>query len=286
MNIGVILPQTEIGADPSAVRDYAQAAEDLGYSHVLVYDHVIGAHIDRPDRRGRRWPYNHHDMFHEPFVLYGYLAAVTSRVQLVTGILILPQRQTVLVAKQAAEVDVLSGGRLRLGMGIGWNAVEYEALGQSFETRGARIEEQIEVLRALWSNQLVTFEGQWHEIDDAGINPLPIPVWMGGYAEPVLERIGRMADGWTLVGPPMPALESKLERIRDYARAAGRDPSEIGLEGGIRYAEGGPDEWRQALETWRRLGATYVAVNTMGAGLESPADHIEAITRFKREVDV
>ena len=198
MKIGVTFPQTEIGSDPAAVLDYAQAAEGLGFSHLIVFDHVLGANA--ANRPGWSGAYQHTDSFYEPFALFGYLAGVTRRLELVTAVIILPQRQTALVAKQAATVDVLSGGRLRLGVGIGWNDVEYEALGENFHDRGRRSEEQIEVMRALWTNELVTYEGRWHRITDAGINPLPvqrpIPVWLGGGADPVLRRVARMADGW------------------------------------------------------------------------------------------
>src|SRR5882672_3039514 len=195
MKYGVVFPQTEFGNDVQAIKDYAQAAEGLGYDYLLVYDHVLGAHPGRePKLTG---PYTHEHPFHEPMVLFGFLAGVTKRLQLTTGILILPQRQTVLVAKQAAEVDRLSGGRLRLGVGLGWNYVEYEALGEDFHTRGRRIAEQVEVMRRLWTEPLVTFEGKWHRIDRAGIRPLPvqqpIPVWMGGSAEPVIQRTARIA---------------------------------------------------------------------------------------------
>src|SRR5438105_2091500 len=194
MRIGVVFPQTEIGSDPSVIRDYAQAAESIGYKHLLVYDHVLGASTEhRPDWRG---PYTSETPFHEPFVLFGYLAAITQQLELVMGVLVLPQRQTALVAKQAAEVDVLSGGRLRLGVGIGWNQVEYEALGEDFHNRGKRIEEQITLLRELWTEPVVDFTGRWHRVAEAGVNPLPmqrpIPIWMGGYADVVLERAGRM----------------------------------------------------------------------------------------------
>ena len=199
MRIGVVFPQLEIGNDPALIRDYAQAAESLGYDHILVYDHVLGANRETHD--WLRGPYRHPDAFHEPFVLFGYLAGLTEKIELVTGILILPQRQTALVAKQAAEVDVLSGGRLRLGIGIGWNSVEYEALGEDFSNRGRRSEEQIEVMRGLWTNDLVTLNGRWHTITDAGINPLPvqrpIPVWFGGYDDRVLtanRQNGRRLD--------------------------------------------------------------------------------------------
>src|SRR5579864_3397066 len=197
MRIGVVFPQTEIGNDPIAIRDYAQAVEDLGYQHVLAYDHVLGAGLaHRPNWQG---PYTSETPFHEVFVLFGYLAAVTHKVELVTGILIVPQRQTALVAKQAAQVDILSQGRLRLGVGIGWNEVEYEALGEDFHTRGARSGEQITVLRLLWTQPVVDFKGRWHHIPEAGINPLPvqrpIPIWLGGEADAVLERVGTMGDG-------------------------------------------------------------------------------------------
>ena len=203
MQYGTVFPQTEIGADPIGVRDYAQAVEGMGYDYILVYDHVLGANAG--SRPGWRGAYRHTNMFHEPFVLFGYLAGLTERIGLATGILILPQRQTALVAKQAAEADVLSGGRLRLGIGTGWNAVEYEALDENFHDRGRRSEEQIELMRALWTRELVTYEGRWHKVTDAGINPMPvqrpIPIWLGGYAERVLERIGRLGErlgdgGW------------------------------------------------------------------------------------------
>ena len=199
MQIGAIFPQTEIGQDPGVIREYAQAVEELGYGHLLAFDHVLGADTStRPDWRG---PYTSKTMFHEPLVLYGYLAAITQRIELVTGIIILPQRQTALVAKQAAEVDVLSGGRLRLGVGIGWNDVEYEALGENFHNRGRRSEEQVELLRELWTKEAVTFEGRWHRVTAAGINPLPvqrpIPLWFGsGPTDAALQRIARLGDGW------------------------------------------------------------------------------------------
>ncbi|MPZ13828.1 MAG: TIGR03619 family F420-dependent LLM class oxidoreductase [Chloroflexi bacterium] len=286
--LGVTFPQTEIGTDPAIVRDYAQAAEDLGYTHILTYDHVLGANPEAPGRPGQRFVYTHRSLFHEPLVLLGFLAGVTRRIQLVTGILILSQRQTALVAKQAAEVDVLSGGRLRLGVGLGWNAVEFAALGQHFHDRGKRIAEQIAVLRALWTLELVTFPGRWHQITDAGINPLPvqrpIPIWLGGSqredVEPALRRIGALADGWVLVGPPAPGTGERMARVREYAREAGRDPATIGLQGGLLYRDG-PDTWPKTLEEWRSIGATYVAVNTMGAQLASPSAHIDAIRQVK-----
>src|SRR5919202_3597618 len=278
--IGATFPQTEIGADPAAIRDYAQAVEEMGFDHIVVYDHVVGANINRPDRQGRRWAYTSETQFHEPFVLFGFFAAVTRRVGLVTGIVILPQRQTVLVAKQAAAVDVLSGGRLRLGVGAGWNEVEFEALGMDFHTRGRREAEQIRLLRRLWTRPLVTFEGRWDRVPDAGINPLPvqrpIPIWIGAAqtpanaTEPILRRIGRLSDGWILVGPAGSHVQDSWEKIRRFAQEAGRDPSSLGLQGGVQYGDGNLDRVRQEYEAWQRLGAGYVCVNTMGAGLTSP----------------
>jgi len=286
--LGVTFPQTEIGTDPGAIRDYAQAAEDLGYSFMAIFDHVLGANIDRPDRSGGRWPYTHQDLIHEPLITLGFVAAVTSRIGLMPAVIILPQRQTALVAKQAAEVDVLSRGRLRLGVGLGWNEVEYEALGEDFHTRGKRMEEQVDVLRALWTQDLVTVAGRWHHITDAGLNPLPvqrpIPIWMGGYVDPVLRRIGRMADGWVMVGSPSADLEDNVRKVRQYAREAGRDPSSIGIQGGIRYA-GGPDQWRQDLQTWESVGATHVGVATRGVGLGSVSAHIDALRKVKQELE-
>ena len=282
MQIGVVFPQTEIGEDPGAVRAYAEAVEDLGYAHLVAYDHVLGADTaSRPDWRG---PYTEKSMFHEPMVLFGYLAAVTTRIELVTGIVILPQRQTALVAKQAAEVDVLSGGRLRLGVGIGWNEVEYEALGENFHNRGKRSEEQAEVLRALWTQDVVTFDGRWHRITAAGINPLPvqrpIPLWFGGgRTEPVLRRIARIGDGWFPQMQPDEAGAAELDRFRAYAREAGRNPAELGVEGRVRMSDGA-DAAAQQAEAWRELGATHVAVNTMGAGYASVDQHIGALREF------
>ena len=282
MKLGVVFPQTEIGSDPGAVREYAQAVEELGYNHLTAYDHVLGADPTHyPDWRGA---YTYKDMFHEPFVLFGYLAAVTQRLELVPNVIILPQRQTALVAKQAAEVDVLSNGRLRLGIGTGWNAVEYEALGQDFHTRGRRSEEQIALMRALWTQEIVTFEGRWDRVTAAGLNPLPvqrpIPIWLGGRAEHVLKRVGRLADGWFPISRPHDETRQRLERVWGYAREAGRDPADIGVEPRIDLSNAAPDEWESIVAAWRELGATHVSVNTLGAGYDSVDQHINAIRRF------
>lgn len=283
MRVGVVFPQTEIGVDPSVIKDFGQAAEELGFHHILAYDHVVGA--NPASRPGWRPPYTHLDIFHEPFVLFGYLAGLTKKIELVTGIIILPQRQTVLVAKQAAALDVLSGGRLRFGVGIGWNPVEYEALGENFKNRGSRSEEQIQLLRKLWTQELVTFEGRWHKLTDAGINPLPvqrpIPLWFGGTDDRALRRLGKLGDGWFPLLGADDKCRAAIEKIRSYAKEAGRNPGEIGIEGRIGFGQGAPETWLKELQAWKDLGATHVSLNTMKAGLTSPSMHIEALRRFK-----
>ena len=281
MRIGVTFPQSEITADPGAVRAYTEAAEELGYSHLLAYDHVVGA--DRKNRPDFRGPYDLHTMFHEPFVVFGFMAGFTQNLEFVTGIVILPQRQTVLVAKQATEVDVLSGGRFRLGVGIGWNDVEYTALGQDFRTRAARSEEQIALLRQLFSQESVTFEGRWDTVEEAGINPLPtrrsIPIWIGGSSEATLRRVARVGDGWFPQMPPEQARQL-VDRLRALASDAGRDPGSIGIEARVTIAGKDEETWIDEVRGWQEMGATHLAVNTMGAGLQGAGDHIEAIRRF------
>jgi probable F420-dependent oxidoreductase len=288
MKLGVVFPQTEIGNDPAVIRDYAQAAEGAGYEHLLVFDHVLGAPRERLDRLGRTPPYTDQSPFHEVFVLFGFLAACTERLELVTGIVILPQRQTALVAKQAAAIDVLTRGRLRLGVGIGWNYVEYEALNEDFHTRGRRVSEQIAVMRKLWTEPLVTFKGAYHDIDRAGINPRPvqrpIPVWMGGMAEPVLRRVAEISDGWFPQFQPGDQASHTLDRVREYMRKVGRPASAVGVEGRFNYGIGGPREWTKQAREWRGLGATHLSVNTMGAGL-SAREHIDAIVKMKPALD-
>ena len=283
MKLGVVFPQTEIGSDPGAVREYAQAAEGMGYNHILAFDHVLGANAE--SRPGWSGAYRHTDAFHEPFVLFGYLAAVTNSVELVTGVIILPQRQTALVAKQTAAVDVLSQGRLRLGIGIGWNAVEYEALSENCHDRGRRSEEQIDPLRKLWTNDLITYEGRWHKITDAGLNPLPvqqpIPVWFGGAAPQTIRRVATMGDGWFPLFRPDDHGRELIESMREQAAEAGRGPNDIGVESWVSIRDSSEDDWKRTAEAWRELGATHLSVNTMNAGLESPQAHIEAIERFK-----
>lgn len=285
MKIGVIFPQTEIGADPVAIRDYAQTVEGLGYDYFELYDHVLGANPDRPG--GWRGTYTHRDAFHEPFVLFGYLAAITSRLEFATGILILPQRQTALVAKQAAQVSLLAGGRLRLGVGIGWNPVEFEALGEDFHVRGKRIEEQVRLLRALWSQPLVTFEGEFDRVPDAGLNPLPpapIPIWFGGDADAVLRRAARLGDGWIPNSKPYETLKAQVEDLHGYLNEAGRDASGFGLDIRIHVSRTPQSGWAAEAAGFAALGATHVCVNTMGAGFTRLDQHLDALRRFKAEV--
>ena len=279
MKLGVVFPQTEIGADPGGVRAFAQAVEELGYDHLLAYDHVLGADVSaRPDWPG---PYTSEHQFHEIFVLFGYLAAIVPSLELVTGVLVLPLRQTALVAKQAAEIDILTGGRFRLGIGMGWNYVEFEALGQDFTNRGRRAEEQIEVLRRLWTEPVVDFDGEWHRIPAAGISPLPvqrpIPIWIGGSAEAAIRRAARTADGFFPQRPLDGGWPATMEQFRTWAQEAGRDPDAIGIEQRIDVSEGTPDDWRAAADEWRALGATHLSVTTMRGGLDGPDGHIERI---------
>lgn len=273
MKIGAVFPQLEIGADPAVVRDWAMTVEQAGYTHVHAYDHVLGADpANRPGWTG----YTDKSLFHEVFVLFGYLAAITTSVELVTGVLVLPQRQTALVAKQAAEVDVLSGGRLRLGVGIGWNQVEYQALGVPFKQRGALLEEQVDVLRKLWAEPVVSYDGRFHQIEEAGLNPLPhrqIPIWFGGGAEAVLRRTGRIGDGWMPQTAPTAEAKARVDRLRAYAADAGRDPAAIGIEPRLTLADVPEPDWAAYVEGWRNLGATHLAVNTMKLGLKRPEDH-------------
>ena len=293
MKTGVVFPQTEIGADPVAVRDYVQAVESLGYAHMMAYDHVLGA--DTNQHANWEGSYTSESMFHEPFVLFGYLAGVTTKLELVTAVLILSQRQTALVAKQAAEVDLLTGGRLRLGVGVGWNHVEYEALNQDFSNRGRRYAEQIQLLRAFWTNDVVGFDGKYHKVDHAGVNPLPvqrpIPIWMGAGAranpvptDRVLRRVANLADGWFPQMHPGDDAKFTVERLQTFLSEVGRESSSMGMEPRINLADGNPEIWQAHANAWQSMGATHVSINTMRAGLNSPQDHIDAIQKFKEVI--
>jgi probable F420-dependent oxidoreductase len=278
MHIGVVFPQTEIGGDVGAVRAYAERVEELGFSHVLAYDHVLGA--DPVTHAPWTGPYDVHTTFHEPLVLFGYLAAITS-LELVTAIIVLPQRQTALAAKQAAEVDLLSGGRLRFGVGLGWNAVEYEALGQDFSNRGRRIEEQVALLRRLWTEQIVTFPGRYERVTAAGLAPRPvqrpIPVWFGAQSRRAYQRAGRLADGWFPQVPPGPRLEEARAVVAAAAQDAGRDPATLGMEGRVSWTKDGLTKLADHVGRWQEAGATHVSINTMGAGLGAVDGHLAVL---------
>lgn len=282
MQVGVVLPSYEIPSDPVTLARFAVTAERLGYAHLAVMDHVLGADLTyRPEWEGRATLVD----FHEPFTLFGYVAALTQRIQFVTDVLVLPQRQTVLVAKQAAEIDLLSQGRLRLGVGIGWARPEYQALNEEARTRGPRLEEQVTVLRALFTQETVTFHGQWHHLEAMGLRPLPvqrpIPIWFGGEAEASLHRVAVMGDGWMPIVAPDESAQAAIATIHAHAGALGRDPASIGIEGVI-YLEGTtPDDWLRGIEAWQALGATSLTLYTQDAGLASMEAHLDILARFQ-----
>jgi len=303
MKIGVVFPQTEFGADRGAVRDFAQTAEELGYSHILAFDHVVGAGLKtRPDWQN---PYSENDTYHEIMVLFGFIAGCTETIEMTSGVLILPQRQTALVAKQTAAIDVLSGGdRLRLGVGLGWNDVEYEVLNENFKDRGQRFEEQIEVLREMFKAQAIDYQGKWHTINDAGINPLPynrsIPIWVGAFSEPAIKRAARVADGWFPIGSSVDGVgEAAVDMMRTALEAEGRDPDNFGTEGFVMLGDGNmalgsmqgrecaarsPDDWAREVEGWEKLGATHISVNTMNGGCKTERDHVTALRTFMEAI--
>jgi probable F420-dependent oxidoreductase len=283
MKLGACFPTNEIGTDPVAVRDWTQAAEDLGYELIEVYDHVLS---HDPERMGAGWDrtYNRHTPWREPMVMLGYMAAITSRAEFLTGVLVLPMRQTALVAKQVAEIDLLSNGRMNLGVGIGWSTIEYGALGQGFHTRGRRSEEQIQLLRRLWSEEVVTFDGEFDQIEEAGINPRPersIPIWLGGQADVVMDRIGRFGDGW-VSGWSRPAhLVDRIARIRAAASAAGRDPDAFQFESRARIGRWGPEQQAEHALLCREAGVTHFSLHTLDGGLTSVQQHIDAMRDFR-----
>lgn len=296
MKLGVVFPQNEIGADPGAIKAFAQAVEDLGFDHLLAYDHVVGASAARYDRQRLKGPYREQHMFHEPLVLFGYLAGLTRRIQFVTNVLVLPQRQTVLVAKQAAQVDILSGGRLRLGVGSGWNDVEYTALGTAFAGRGKRLDEQVRLLRALWTEPLVAFDGDFHQVPDAGLNPLPvqrpIPIWFGGASEPVIRRVATTGDGWMPLFKHLePGMSRSLsteeepaalfDRMRDLARAARRNPDDIGIECRLSYFKQTPEDWHRLAGVFRAAGATHLSLLTTNVDFKTVDQHIQGLVAMR-----
>ena len=299
MKLGVIFPTTEIGGDMGAVREYAEATQSLGYNHILVYDHVLGAdtrYYEQWETRHKagKGTYRLEHPFHEPFVFFGWLAGLTPKLELSISVLVLPQRQTALVAKQAAELDRLCRGKFRLGIGGGWNQVEYEAMNATFNDRGRKLDEQIEVMQALWKNQSIQFKGQWHNIPHAGINPLPthksIPLWFGGSSDPMMKRIAKYGDGWFPYSIPSPFLHdessfNRLKKMHNYMEKAGRDPSELGIDGHIdAFSDSSPQQWAEEVYRWESIGATHISLNTMRCGFKSAENHLEAIRQFKEAV--
>jgi probable F420-dependent oxidoreductase len=276
MQIGAVYPQNELRGDPAAVRRIGRAVEDLSFDYLLAYDHVLGAvHADRA--RQLPGPYTEHDPFHDPFVMFAYLAGITERIGFATGILVLPQRQTALVARQAADVELLSGGRLRLGVGVGWNHVEYEALGQDFATRGARQEEQIGLLRRLFTEPVVDFSGRFDRVDRAALVPKParpVPIWLGGSGEAAFDRAARLADGFIFFGGGIDHVVNAWERLSDRVRSLGRSVEDFGREYVV-LPQGGLDGLKTEVDGWRRAGGTHASVVTMGLGLSSVDSHID-----------
>lgn len=281
MKLGVVFPHNEIGTDPGAIKAFVQGAEDRGADHLLIYDHVLGADPNRPG--GWRGPYDKDVAFHEPFTTFAFIAAVTSRLTLATAVLVLPQRQTALVAKQAAEVALLSGGRLRLGVGTGWNEVEYEALNESFDNRGRRQAEQVEVLRRLWTEDNLTYEGKWHRVSAASINPRPaepIPIWFGGSAPALLKRCARLGDGWVPIMAPNDSARAALDTLRSERAAAGLAWEGFGIQAQAQLGGGNPERWAKHADRWRELGCTHIAIATHNAGCASVDDHLDGMKRY------
>lgn len=290
MKIGAAYPQTELGGDPAALDAIGRAVEALGYDHLLMYDHVVGAvHENRDPPLWEGGPYTDKHPFHDPLVAFGYLAGITKRIELVTGVLILPQRQTVLVAKQATDVDLLSGGRLRLGVGTGWNYVEYDALGEDFAVRGPRLTEQIGYLRRLWAEPLVTFDGKFDRLDRACIIPRPrrqIPIWCGGFTETSFKRAAKLADGYIFAAGIDNALWG-LGRMRELLAAEGRDAAAFGAEYLIQNNRGQGIDTQLALDwarRWQDAGGTHVTVVTMGKGFTTMRQHIDHLAEFRQRL--
>jgi probable F420-dependent oxidoreductase len=286
--IGAVFPTREVGADPVVIRDFAQAIEGMGYSHLTAYDQVIGAnHASRPGWKDS--PHSHQSMFQEPLVLFSYLSGLTRTLEFFSGIIVLPQRQTVLFGKQVACLDNYCQGRLRLGVGAGMNTVDYEALGVPFETRGTRMDEQIRVLRRLWTEASIAEHSEFHRISDAGFSPHPlqdnIPLWIGGFSRAAMNRTARLGDGW-FTGFKADVAQDKVGELREAVLKAGRDPNAVGLENSIvlgRVVDGPPrtaEDAVVAVGIWKQAGAVGVSVDTMEMGLGGADQHLA----FFREV--
>ena len=285
MHIGAVIPHNEIGNDPGAIRAYAQGAEELGMTHLLIYDHVVGVDRNRPG--GFEGPYDSDTAFHEPMVLFGFLAACTKTVELVTAILILPQRQTVLVAKQAAEVAVLSDDRLVLGVGVGWNTVEYDALDEEFGNRGRRQEEQVELMRRLWTEDVFSYDGEFHRFEHASILPRParpVPVLFGGSAPALLDRCARIGDGWLPLGSPNDKSADRIAEMRRVREATGMSWEGFEIRAQAQWGGGTPDRWRSHAQRWKELGATHLAIATHNVGETDVDGHLARIAEYQAAV--
>lgn len=285
MKIGAVLPHNEIGTDPGAIRTYLEGVEELGMTHLLIYDHVMGVDPNRPS--GFAGPYDHDVAFHEPLTFFAFAAAVTSTIELVTTVLILPQRQAVLVAKQAAEVAVLSGDRLRLGVGVGWNTVEYDALNEDFRTRGRRQEEQVDLMRRLWTEHSFTYDGEFHHFEGASILPRPsrpVPIWFGGSAPALLDRCARLGDGWMPLGGANDKSRAMLQDIRTIREAAGLTMDGFGVQAQAQWGGGTPERWRAHATSWRDIGATHLAIATHHAGPTDVEGHLARIAEYRDAV--
>ena len=285
MEIGAVFPHNEIGTDPQAIKDYAQGVEELGVTHLLIYDHVLGADRDRPG--GFEGPYDKDVAFHEPFTTFAFIAAVTKKLDMITTVMILPQRQTVLVAKQAAELAILSNNRFKLGIGVGWNAVEYTGLNENFKNRGKRQEEQVELMRLLWESEVLEYKGDYHHIDKASINPRPsksVPIWFGGGAPQLIERCADLGDGWIPLMGPNEAARKTLAAIKAKRESKGLDWDNFGVQAQAQYAGGDAERWNKHAEKWRNLGASHLAIATHNAEPTNVDGHLGRIKEYLNAV--
>ena len=281
MEIGAVFPHNEIGTDPQAIKDYAQGVEELGVTHLLIYDHVLGADRDRPG--GFEGPYDKDIAFHEPFTTFAFIAAVTQKLDMITTVMILPQRQTVLVAKQAAELAILSNNRFKLGIGVGWNAVEYVGLNENFHDRGKRQAEQVELMRLLWESEVLEYKGNYHQIDKASINPRPslrVPIWFGGGAPKLIQRCAELGDGWIPLMGPNDKAKAMLDEIREKRAAKGLSWEDFGVQAQAQYAGGNPELWAKHASKWRDLGASHLAIATHNAGQTDVQGHLKRIQEY------
>ena len=285
MEIGAVFPHNEIGTDPQAIKDYAQGVEELGVTHLLIYDHVLGADRDRPG--GFEGPYDKDVAFHEPFTTFAFIAAVTKKLDMITTVMILPQRQTVLVAKQAAELAILSNNRFKLGVGVGWNTVEYTGLNENFKNRGKRQEEQVELMRLLWESEVLEYKGDYHHIDKASINPRPsksVPIWFGGGAPQLIKRCADLGDGWIPLMGPNEAARKTLAAIKEKRKSKGLDWDNFGVQAQAQYAGGDAERWNKHAEKWRNLGASHLAIATHNAEPTNVEGHLGRIKEYLNAV--